>query len=326
MVAGVARYACLALWLASASALAQDNSSLAQSAPQPSAASEQAPASAAREAFERGLAHLRARAWADAETEFRRSLALVARPSSAYNLAFVLFKQGRLRESAERLQQLLSEQDPAAADYRDYAKQLLAQVVSQLPMLYLMMRPANASVSLDGQAIALTGEHRVLPVDPGTHQLVVAAPGFDTRSLTIVTRAGEDSSREIALLTAARVADGRAVLASAPARRPSSTVAPWLLIAAGGALLAGAAVTGLIAEHQDANFSHRCPSHTDCDPSLRALRDRVATLGVTTDVLLGTGAVFITGGVTYRLLIGAGGPERERSSGRTLAVVATLTK
>lgn len=305
------------LFFVASSAAAQDVP------PPPAAPAASTPQEAAREAFERGLSHLRAQDWAAAETEFRASLALVERPSSAYNLAFVLFKQGRLRESAQRLQRLLSStQDDALANYRDYAKQLLAQVVSQMSMLYLTVRPANARVVIDAQVVALNGEHRALPIDPGMHQLSVSAPSFVSRELTIVTRAREDTTQAIELAPVLE-SEARVPLATTAVDTPPSTLGPWLVIASGAALLAAAAVTGSIAAHQDADFSKRCPSHANCDPSLKPARDRITALGAATDVLLGIGALGVVGGITYRVMIG-GGEGSEARPGHAFGVTANV--
>jgi len=84
----------------------------------------------ARRAFEDGLLRLRAGQWVEAEVYFRRSLALASRPSANYDLAFALYKQGHVRESAEILQHLLAVSDNAPdTPYREYAKVLLPNVL-----------------------------------------------------------------------------------------------------------------------------------------------------------------------------------------------------
>ncbi|HLK35380.1 MAG TPA: hypothetical protein VKU41_01425 [Polyangiaceae bacterium] len=98
----------------------------------------------ARAAFVQGLDLLRGAQWVDAEASFRRSLALSPRPSASYDLAFVLYKQGRLRESAEVLQLLLTE--PAGASdirYRDYAATLAAVVAQEVSRQRIIATPPD---------------------------------------------------------------------------------------------------------------------------------------------------------------------------------------
>jgi tetratricopeptide (TPR) repeat protein len=157
-------------------------------------------AGAARLAFDDGLRLLRAEQWRDAEASFRRSLSLVPRPSAKYNLAFVLYKQNKLHESSELLQEMLSNDDAALdARYRDYAKALLGNVMAAVSVLHLAIRPDAAEVRVDGQLIAISGPERSLPVDPGAHQVQVSAPGFSPQAIEVVTTAHSESSHEIAL-------------------------------------------------------------------------------------------------------------------------------
>src|SRR4051812_50133750 len=53
----------------------------------------------ARAEFENGLEALRNDRWPEAELHFRRSLELVPRPSTTYDLAYAVFRQRRPNES-----------------------------------------------------------------------------------------------------------------------------------------------------------------------------------------------------------------------------------
>jgi hypothetical protein len=83
----------------------------------------------ARAEFARGLDALHAANWELAEKHFQRSLDLVARPSTRYNLAFVLFQQGRAGESQLMLEPLLARGDTALdRRYQEYAEALAARI------------------------------------------------------------------------------------------------------------------------------------------------------------------------------------------------------
>ena len=57
----------------------------------------------ARALFEKGLEASDAQHLAEAVDAFRRSLSLVERPSTRFNLVTALFRQGQYREALERL-------------------------------------------------------------------------------------------------------------------------------------------------------------------------------------------------------------------------------
>jgi hypothetical protein len=278
--------------------------------------------------FEAGLEQLRAQQWPLAEAQFRSSLALVPRASTEYDLAFVLFKQGKLRESAEHLRRLLDAQQYADdARYAPAAKALLAEVVAQQPTLQLAIDPPHAQLRVDSELIAGSGSPRTLALDPGVHRIELSADGFVAQSLDINADAQTHKQREIAL---APEAPARSAAAPALAATPAppapvdswSAYGPWIVIGVGAALLVSAGITGIMAEHADANFTHQCPSHHDCDPQLKSQRDQVAALGHATDVLLAAGVAITVGGVALRLTIDPAGRDEQR--GVALRTVATL--
>src|SRR5579863_2444822 len=93
----------------------------------PSTTVRDGPDAEAKLAFEHGIQLLRAGAWASAAASFRRSLALVPRQSTMYDLAFALFMQHRVRESLQILTDLQNGAGSANDDskYRKYSSTLL---------------------------------------------------------------------------------------------------------------------------------------------------------------------------------------------------------
>jgi tetratricopeptide (TPR) repeat protein len=61
----------------------------------------------ARALFSEGIAKIRDENWREAESDLRRSYELVPRASTLYNLALVIFKQGRLTESLALASELI---------------------------------------------------------------------------------------------------------------------------------------------------------------------------------------------------------------------------
>jgi hypothetical protein len=284
-----------------------------EATPQPAAATDDT--EQARLAFDDGLRLLRAEQWPDAEASFRRSLAHVPRASAKYNLAFVLYKQDKLRQSSELLQELLSSDDPALdSRYRDYAKVLLANVMAAVSVLHLVVQPETAEVRVDGHLVAISGKERSLPVDPGMHHVLVSAPGFNALASEVVTPAHSETRREMELTPLPAPAAGSAL---APAQTTSQSAkrddepsrplwlsaGPWVLMGVGGALLISSAVTGVLASKADRDFTKKCPTLEHCDPKLRATADKAEHLGAITNVLVISGAALAVGGVSWQLLL-----------------------
>jgi hypothetical protein len=266
-------------------------------------------ASDARFAFEHGLQLLRDQHWVEAEAAFRKSLATMSRASAQYNLAFVVFKQGRLRESIVLLQQLVNSDAAPDPVYRNAAATLMSEALSGLAVLHLTVTPASAQVRADGEIVGVDGRERSVPLDPGEHDIEVTAPGFQAAHIHVGLAARGEERRTIVLQASSLPEPERnhepapaAALAPTPAHSWLARYGPWLTIGIGGALLVSAVTVGAVAKHADDEFSKQCPTHNDCDPSLKPKRDRVARLGTVSDVLLASGAVVVAGGLGWALL------------------------
>jgi len=303
MVMRIGRVLIAALLAASlASARAQDATSAADSE--------------ARSAFERGLTELRAESWVEAEQAFRRSLSLVPRPSAQYNLAFVLFKQGRMRESADCLRELARQTEGNLdASFRESSEALLSEVLSHLAMLYIRVEPDHAQLTLDGRATPLAGAERALSIDPGGHRVTLSARGYMTRTLSLVAQAG-GTTREVVELVPLEVKS------TTPAPHDSALArsGPWLTAGLGAAALIAAGVVYGVAKHADDEFSARCPSHRDCDPQLVASRDNVVHLRTASEVLAISGGVLIATGISWQLMLPASSDVPARGAGVMLTV------
>jgi tetratricopeptide (TPR) repeat protein len=81
-------------------------------------------------------------------------------------------------------------------------------------------------------------------------------------------------------------------------------VGPIATLGAGGALLVGALITGIMAKGAESDLDDACPGRVDCDPADASIRDRMNRLGVATDVLWITGAVAAAGGLIWLLVSG----------------------
>lgn len=284
-------------------------------------------ARSAKLAFQEGLEFLQNGQWMQAEAKFRASLERMPRASTRYDLAFVLFKQGKVRESLEVLDGLLREdRSPGDAKYRDYAEELKRHATRRLSSLHVHVSPPEAVLVVDGEATTMHGSDRSLTLDPGQHRADVSAIGFVPQHVDFVTTAGGAWQRNVSLVrttSSAPFPDGM----PAPRDRASEprgveTLGPWLAIGIGGALLASGVVAGVLARNADDDFVAGCPSLHNCDPALRDTRARALSLGRAADVLLVSGAVITAGGVAWRLLLRPPRPSQGHVDASSVLTVA----
>jgi tetratricopeptide (TPR) repeat protein len=268
----------------------------------------------ARASFSEGLDHLRALHWAEAEVAFRRSLEIVPRASTRYNLALVLFKQRRARESLAELDELLAAPQAAGDErHHEYARTLRPLVLAELVAVKVSVEPANAQLEIDDEALAASGSPRSVWLDPGPHRVLVSAPGYVSQRASLRAERGRTEQWEIKLVALpgdAPPAPERAKTRSRPVRAPRepaqrstfARMAPWVTIGTGSLLLAGGVVAWVAAKRADDDFSEACPTLRDCDPALEETQrdvERYERLGT---VLLASGGVLVAGGVVWQVV------------------------
>lgn len=216
--------------------------------------SDEARALEARTLFEEGVRASREERWAEALDFFRRSRALVPRPSTLFNVAIALDRLGRVRASIAAIDEYLAISDPEAdaADRRE-AMRLRVEAEARLARLVLRVDPRDARVTLDGAPLEGEGE-RATPVDPGDHVIVASAPGRLEQRLELTLRPGAEVERVLALAPAAvettsEVAPAESVAAESVAAPPpprSTSLAEdpvfWAILGAGVAVAAGVAI------------------------------------------------------------------------------------
>ena len=86
---------------------------------------------------------------------------------------------------------------------------------------------------------------------------------------------------------------------------------------AGGVLLIGAGVTGLLASGVHSDLEERCPDGACTDPDWQDDRDSGKALVVATNILLAGGLVTVAAGITYWLLTSGSEQETQVAVGCT---------
>jgi tetratricopeptide (TPR) repeat protein len=128
--------------------------------------------------FSEGLALSGARRWVDAREAFRRSIALVPRASTYFNLGIACLELQLGREALDALDAFDKLADAQAhARFRATASELRARAQALVATLVLSVQPASASVLIDGEGFA-GGAQRIVFLHPGSHRVEVNAEGY----------------------------------------------------------------------------------------------------------------------------------------------------
>jgi tetratricopeptide (TPR) repeat protein len=164
------------------------------------------PTAEARTAFSDAVALGDQDRWAEALELFRRSLALVPRPSTRFNVGFALFRLGRFGEAIENFDAYLAATEGETSDLRTEAQRRRAEALANLAELEVVLDPPDATLAVDDVPDASTGASRTLTLDPGRHVLSATAAGrLDLRE-EVSLALGEH--RRQALTLAMPIADG----------------------------------------------------------------------------------------------------------------------
>jgi len=180
-----------------AAALIAPSIGVAQDAePEPAPSAEQVEA---RALFDRGRQLAEDRRFSEAVEAFTRSLALVDRPSTAFNLGTCLYALERYVEAIEVLDRFEPEaDDPDAEAGRADAERMLAHARASVSQILVEVEPRSAEVFVDGAALEGAGTRR-LTVNPGPHVIRVEAPHHAPRLLEVQTAPGAQLRRAVAL-------------------------------------------------------------------------------------------------------------------------------
>jgi len=244
--------------------------------------------------------------------QFRASDRLDAAAGTELNLADCEEKRGRLatawelyRTAAEKL----TERDERLA----LANARIQALTPRLPRLTVLLAagaPASCVVRSGSTELSAAALGVPLPMDPGDHELVVAAPGYQPRSIMVRLAEGETRSVTVSPGAATPSAPAAPDHASAPAPAPprSGPVSHRRALGLGLAGLGVAgfgvgAVAGLMAVGKKSTVDEQCGPDKSCSAAGVSAARAGHTLQVVSNVgwllgatALGAGAYFLLSG------------------------------
>ncbi len=244
---------------------------------------------------------------AEAIEKLERAEALYHAPSVLARLGECQIEIGQIVRGTETLNRVVRERlapdapEPfRAAQAR--AEELLDRHLPRIARLVLHIEPANvpADVTVSGVAVprALLGAER--PTDPGTHEVVANAPGYEGARATIHLDEGARQELTLELLPLEREAK-RAAKQPAPAAPPAPVsdgakpraaegpgTLPFVLLGVGAAGLAVGTVTGVLAIQRKNELE--CPSY-QCEGAQHAKLDEAQAVSWVSTAGFGVGLV-----------------------------------
>jgi hypothetical protein len=265
--------------------------------------------------------------YANACEQFRASDKLDPAVGTELNLAECEEKRGRLASAWELYRTVadkLSESDERLGLARSRI-QALAPRVPRVALSLAANAPKNCTIRAGSLEIGAAALGVGLPLDPGAHEFVVSAPGFESRAFQIQLAEGEARALE--------VEPGNAVSNLKPATRPasSSTTNPpatttgnhsskrTLGFALGGVgivSLGVGAVSGALMLNKKHTVADECHADKSCSSAGLSAAQSGRTLEMISNVAWIAGAATLAAGA-YFVLTGSSSAEPSTALGLT---------
>ena len=259
----------------------------------------------ARGLFDEGRVEMGAGHYSEACPKFADSKTLDPGAGTMLNLAYCYEKLGREAAAwAEYRAAALTAHEHGRVDWENAARGRAERLESRLVwvVVHAETQPDGAllAVQLDGEPVATAALERPLPVDPGHHEVSVAAVGRRPWSTTFEADGEHVSTIAIPVLEPIEAPTPPSPPPASPDRRPAGQAPPgsagstqrtaaWVVGGAGAAALAASAVLGLVA---DATYNGGDCAGTVCTAAGRDARSRAFIQGnVATAIAVGGGAV-----------------------------------
>ena len=258
--------------------------------------------SIARELALQGAEAFERKDYPTALDRFQRAATLFRAPSIVVMLARSLAQMGRFLEALDRYEE--TQRLPLAPDapeaFRlavDDARSEARALRARLPRLEVRTNadapPKGLSVTLDGRPVSEALLNVERPVDPGTHQLSVTAPGSAPFHEDFSMSEGE---RRVITLPRLMPPASHAEVAVAPSATNTAPARTWAMVL-GGVGVAGIGVgitTGLVALGHRSDLEAEC--HPGCPSSARDELSAYRTSRAVSFVSLGLGSVALGAG------------------------------
>lgn len=275
-----------------------------------SAAGASAQTDVAQERFRRGEAAYQTGNYTLAVSEWQAAYAADPRPRIQYNIFQAYERLGKLPEAAESLQLYLQSADPDDPSYADaQARMGSLQQRLQATGIRVLGGVEGAAISIDAQAWGRLPRPDRIPVNPGSHRVLIEHAGYASFVSNVVVPAGQVVDVVVEMAPTA----GAAPVTPAPTSTESDEGGNALpLYVLSGVLAAGAVGSGVWVADRASELSGCDSSDFHCPNEQAVVTQGNIALGLT--VALGAGAV---GALIWAIVVDSDDGE-ESTAGRCL--------
>lgn len=170
----------------------------------------------ARRHFAEGMSALERGRFDEAIVALERSLVLLPRASTAYNLAISFRGMGQVRDALRVCSALRAgEHGELSRTLESSSRTLCEELQGEVSTLRLELRgPEELDARIDGEQVASAPGDIELELDPGVHSVVVVARDYVTIHRTPELRPGERTTEQVSLERAADTRPGSLTLVS----------------------------------------------------------------------------------------------------------------
>ena len=260
--------------------------------------------------LQRALQEFALEHWVEAKILFTRANALRPNARVLRGLGLVCYELRQYVQAIEYFEAaLLSSVQPLTAEMTQDVHTFLARSRDFVSQVKLEVQPSSAEIRIDGGPAPRVAADGTFLLDPGPHELVIAAAGFEQQSRTLFAEGGKQSSLSLVLNPLRANDETRATPNSstppAPVRvdpaPPASRLGPWLAIGISGAVaVAGGVMLGVatVDKHRVEN-PDPSPTWSDYEDSY----DTASALFPVGAVMLGVGVAGVAAGLIWNFSI-----------------------
>jgi hypothetical protein len=237
----------------------------------------------------------------EAHALFERAHRLDPNARTWRGLGYASFELRHYLQATQEFSAALNDQKKPLTDtQRKQAEELVDRAKTYLATVDLEVSPPQAKLWLDGQP----AHGRTLIVDPGEHQLSARADGFRDAELRWSLDSGEHRTLQVNLQRMEASADApspapTSVMSTQHADRPapSASMAPYVVLAASGAVAVAGGVLIAFSLADTSRVEHASKGTNWAD--IKGAYDRAPALMTAGAVLLGIGVAGATTGLVW---------------------------
>lgn len=256
------------------------------------------------------LSEYQAGRYPEALSLFERAYAINPSAHNLRGMGLSAFKSGDYVNAIKYLEQALQEtREPLNEQLRQHAKKTISKATNFVSRYRVVLIPKDLQLSVDGNTAQVV-EGKLL-LNPGEHDVLAKADNHRELRLHLKARSGKESELNIELEP---ISTPEETVELAPTTQLNSdddpseeesdiSLTPYIVLSAGGAILLGSLVTGILTEMARNDLDEKCTAEAVCTPDLEPTKERGEILSLTTNILIATGSAVTATGLLLLLFM-----------------------